>query len=211
MAEHPHPPNMPGGGNAFHPHSGHPWGAGSSPWMHYHHAYNTHWRGYGCGRAKGRFLFFVLGAGAATLFFKWRRHAEECTGNAHGGWGRHQRREGGVIEGPDDSAVASSRVEPDERPKWSHKGWAWREEYRRVTPPVNDPPSVSGPASVSGPPPAPATTPAVPALDKTPRPADNNGRAGQDNTIPWKWDQDAMVRSATGTVGIHLLYAYAPF
>jgi hypothetical protein len=207
MTEHPHPPHMPGGPNTFHPHGGHPWGAASSPWMHYHHAYNTHWRGYGCGRAKGRFLFFVLGAGAATLFFKWRRHVEECPGHAHGGgWSQRQRAEGGgAIEYPDGShptaAVASNRAEPDERPKWSQRGWAWREEYRRATPP--------GPS-----PPDPATDPAVPASNTHSQASpgtDSNGRVGQGNTSTWKWDQDAMVKSATGTASIHLLYASASF
>ena len=170
MTEHPHPPNMPGSSNAFHPHGSYPWGTTNSPWMHYHHAYNTHWRG--CGRARGRLLFFMLGAGAATLFFKWKRHGDEWSG---GNYEKYRQREGvRVIGYPDSSrptadaarAMTSNRAE-DERPKWTRN--------RIPGSPVPD----------------------VPASQET-SPA--NGHVDQSNTYNWKWDQDAMVKSATGTV-----------
>jgi hypothetical protein len=193
MTEPPHP-HMPGGSNAFHPPGGHPWGTASSPWMHYHHAYNTHWRGYGCGRARGRLLFFMLGAGAATLFFKWKCHGEEWLGSGSGGnGGRFRRQE--RVEYPDgaaDSAGAttSNRAEEeDQRPRWAHKAWAWRGENRRAPP--HDPAQ------------APADSPAAPASNSrlpTPPVSGNNTHAEPGSTYTWKWDQDAIVKSATGTV-----------
>ena len=92
---------MPGGSNAFHPHSSYLWGVTSSPWMHYHHTYNTHWHGYGCRCARGWLLFFVLGTGAATLFFNGSimemNGPEVSTKNINNG------KEHGVIGYPDNS------------------------------------------------------------------------------------------------------------